>query len=248
MAGFCFGRSVNCSVYAGPLFSSAVTAANSFTQVLRQRHSVRGYLTTPVPDEVLREVVSQARMAPSGANLQPGGFIAVQGEARRAMSADLVQAWRAQRAEPEDYSYFPHPMPMGLKRRQVASAKALYDSLGVAREDRVGRDAQFERNFHFFDAPVALVVTIAADLGSGCFMDLGMSLYGLMLAAQAQGLSTCAIGALASYPNLIRRHLSLERSSHIVCGVALGYADPEAPVNQTRTERAALDEYFKTVG
>jgi nitroreductase len=106
----------------------------------------------------------------------------------------------------------------------------------------------FERNFHFFDAPVALVVTIAHDLGSGCYMDLGMALYGLMLAAQAKGLSTCAIGAMASYPSVIRRHLSLDRSAHIVCGVAMGYADPAAAVNQTRTVRAGSGECFKTVG
>jgi hypothetical protein len=130
---------------------------------------------------------------------------------------------------------------MALKRRQMASAKALYEALGIAREDRVGRDAQFERNFHFFEAPVALVVTIGHDLGSGCYMDLGMALYGLMLAAQAHGLSTCAIGAMASYPSLIRRHLSLDSTSKIVCGIALGYADPEAAVNQTRTARHLAD-------
>jgi nitroreductase len=197
---------------------------------------------------LLQEVLTLARLAPSGANLQPGTFISVQGEVRSALSGDLVQAWRNQQQEAEDYSYFPSPMPMALKRRQIESAKALYDALGMTREDRVGRDAQFERNFHFFDAPVALVVTIAHDLGSGCYMDLGMALYGLMLAAQSNGLSTCAIGAMASYPDLIRRHLSLDSTSKIVCGIAMGYADPDAPVNQVRTTRTELGEYFKTVG
>jgi nitroreductase len=84
--------------------------------------------------------------------------------------------------------------------------------------------------------------------GSGGYMDLGMALYGLMLAAQSRGLSTCAIGAMASYPSIIRKHLGLDTSSQIVCGMALGYADPEAPVNQTQTTRCALNEYFKVVG
>ena len=216
--------------------------------MLHERRSIRAYRNTPVAQALLHEVVRSARLAPSGANLQPGAFIAVQGEVRRALSADLVQAWRNKQTEAEDYSYFPSPMPMALKRRQMGSAKALYDALGIAREDRVGRDAQFERNFHFFDAPVALVVTIAHDLGSGSYMDLGMALYGLMLAAHAKGLSTCAIGAMASYPSLIRRHLGLDGTSKIVCGMALGYADPDAPVNQTRTERSELGEYFKTLG
>jgi nitroreductase len=79
-------------------------------------------------------------------------------------------------------------------------------------------------------------------------MDLGMAMYGLMLAAQERGLATCAIGAMASYPHLIRHHLGLDASSHIVCGMALGYADPDAPVNQTKTTRCTLDDYFKVVG
>lgn len=212
------------------------------------RRSIRAYLSTPVPDALLHEVLVQARLAPSGANLQPGSFVQVRGDVRTALSADLVDAWRHGRVEKEDYDYFPKPMPLTLRRRQVAAAQALYGALGVAREDRAGRDAQFERNFQFFDAPVALIVTMAHGFGSGGYMDLGMTLYGLMLAAQDKGLATCAIGAMASYPDLIRHHLGLDGSSHIVCGMALGYADPNAPVNQTKTMRCGLDAYFKVVG
>jgi nitroreductase len=220
----------------------------SFDQLSTARRSMRAYLPNPVSDDLLRQVLVQARRAPSGANLQPGSFVHVRGAVRDALSADLVDAWRHGREESEDYSYFPKPMPHTLRRRQVAAAQALYGALSVTRDDRAGRDAQFERNFRFFDAPVALVVTMPHDMGSGCYMDLGMTLYGLMLAAQDKGLATCAIGAMASYPNLIRGHLGLEASSHIVCGMALGYADPDAPVNQTQTTRCELDEYFKVVG
>ncbi len=220
----------------------------SFDQLSTARRSMRAYLPNPVSDDLLRQVLVQARRAPSGANLQPGSFVHVRGAVRDALSADLVDAWRHGREESEDYSYFPKPMPHTLRRRQVAAAQALYGALGVTRDDRAGRDAQFERNFRFFDAPVALVVTMPHNIGSGCYMDLGMTLYGLMLAAQDKGLATCAIGAMASYPNLIRGHLGLEASSHIVCGMALGYADPDAPVNQTQTTRCELDEYFKVVG
>ena len=220
----------------------------SFSQLWNERRSVRGYLPTPVSSTVLASLLVSARLAPSGANLQPGSFTQVKGCVRQALSDDLVRAWRAGEAEVEDYDYFPKPMPMTLRRRQVAAAQALYGALGVSREDRAGRDAQFERNFRFFDAPVALVVTLEHGFGSGGYMDLGMTLYGLMLAAQAQGLSTCAIGALASYPSVIRQHLGLDDASVVVCGMALGYADPQAPVNQTRTERSDLDAYFKVLG
>ena len=221
---------------------------DSFFELCAERHSVRGYLPKPVPAELLEQLLISARMAPSGANLQPGSFVQVKGQVRASLSSALVNAWTTGQAEAEDYDYFPKPMPMTLRRRQVAAAQALYGALGVARDDRVGRDAQFERNFHFFDAPVALVVTLEHGFGSGGYMDLGMTLYGLMLAAQAQGLATCAIGAMASYPSLIRQHLGLDEGSVIVCGMALGYADPSAPVNQTRTERCNLDSYFKVLG
>jgi len=218
-----------------------------FTGLVTDRRSIRAYQARPVAESLLREVLTQARQAPSGANLQPGSFISVAGKARERLTADLTNAWLSGAKEPEDYSYFPTPMPMMLRRRQVAAAKALYGSIGIAQENRGGRDQQFEQNFRFFDAPVALIATINGDFGSGGYMDFGMTLYGLMLAAQSQGLATCAIGALASYPGLIRRSLGLDANSKIVCGIALGYAEADAAVNQTVTERCALDQYFRVI-
>lgn len=220
----------------------------STPDLLTRRRSVRAYLPTPVADDLLAEVMVAARMAPSGANLQPGVFVSVRGAVRQQLCDALVMAWREGRQEAEDYDYFPQPMPIALRRRQVAAAQALYGALGVARDDRVGRDAQFERNFRFFDAPVALIVAMPHDFGVGGYMDLGMTLYGLMLAAQARGLSTCAIGAMASYPSLIRQHAGLDADTKVVCGMALGYADPNAAVNQTQTTRCELSEYFKVLG
>ena len=215
---------------------------------LTKRRSIRAYAPTPVSDDLLRELLVQARQAPSGANLQPGAFVQVRGLVREALSEALCQAWQSGEQEEEDYAYFPKPMPMTLHKRQVMAAQALYGALGVARDDRSGRDAQFERNFRFFDAPVALLVTMEHDFGAGGYMDLGMTLYGLMLAAHECGLATCAVGAMAMFPSLIRQHVGLPETHKIVCGMALGYADPNAPVNQTLTSRCDLDEYFHVVG
>lgn len=213
-----------------------------------ERRSVRAYRNQAVSDADVRALLEQARQAPSGANLQPGTFVQVRGVVREQLCAELTQAWQQGQQETEDYAYFPKPMPMTLRRRQVAAAQALYGALGVARDDRAGRDLQFERNFRFFDAPVALIVTLEHDFGPGGYMDLGMSLYGLMLAAQAKGLATCAIGAMASYPSLIRQQLGLDAHHTIVCGMAIGYADADAPVNQTQTTRCEIEEYFKVLG
>lgn len=221
--------------------------ALSFAELLDQRRSTRRFLDRPLPDGLLPQLLAQARRAPSGANLQPGEFIALEGAARQRLSGALLTAFREGVQEREDYSYFPQPLPHTLRRRQVAAAQRLYDALQTAREDRAGRARQFERNFRFFDAPAALLVTIDARMGSGCYMDLGMCLYGLMLAAAAQGLGSCAIGALASYPGLIRSTLQLDPGSHIVCGIALGYADPQAPENAIQTERIAPEAFFRVI-
>lgn len=218
-----------------------------FNRMVTNRKSVRAFLPTQVPDRFLDQVLLSARQAPSGSNLQPGTFISIQGTARERLSSNLVQAWRDGQHEDEEGGYFSGPMPMTLRRRQVASAQALYGALGIAREDRAGRDSQFERNFCFFDAPVALVVTINSNFNKGGYLDLGMAIYGLMLAAQSHGLASCAIGALASYASTVRSSLDLDEHSAIVCGLALGYADDGAPVNQASTTRCNLDEYFRVI-
>jgi nitroreductase len=224
------------------------SASSALDRIVNARRSVRAFLPDPVGADVLHRLLHSARQAPSGANLQPGALVQVRGLARERLSAELIDAFTAGAQEVEDYAYFPQPLPSVLRRRQVAAARVLYGALGIAREDRSGRDGQFARNFRFFDAPVALLVTIDRDFGSGGYMDLGMALYGLMLAAQAQGLATCAIGAMASYPGLIRRSLGLDDKDTIVCGMALGYADAAAPVNSTVTSRCALDAYFRVIG
>lgn len=212
--------------------------------VARARHSTRAFAPQEVNGDELAQMLQEARLAPSGANLQPGRFWQVKGATREALSAALIRAWQADPVGREDYAYFPQPMPMHLRKRQVAAAQALYGSLGVGRGDSDGRHRQFARNFSFFDAPVALVVTIERGFGAGGFMDLGMCLHALMLAAQARGLASCAIGALASYPDVVRETLRLPTSELVVCGVALGWADPVAPVNATRTTRLPVADFF----
>ena len=221
---------------------------SAYAALAHSRRSVRGFLPDPVPQALLELLLQTARLAPSGANLQPGRFWALQGGARARVSAALCEAARSQQPEREDYGYFPDPMPMQLRKRQVAAAQALYRSLGVARGDAAARQQQFERNYRFFDAPVALLVTLDRAFGSGGFMDLGLCLHGLLMAAHAQGLGACAIGALASYPDIVRRELGLPDSEVVVCGVALGWPDPQAPENLTQTRREPLAQYFQVLG
>ena len=214
-----------------------------FAQLLARRRSVRAYLPTPVPGAEVAAILTAARLAPSGANLQPGGFVALTGEPFATLKDALAQGIAQGRPTVSEYDYFPDPMPPHLKDRQRASGYALYAALGIDRRNVAGRRAQFARNYAFFDAPVGIVVTIDRTMGKGCWMDLGMALMALFLAAEARGLATTGIGALAHYADLVQDRLGLPHDQMVVCGIALGHADTAAPVNAFRTGRAPLADY-----
>lgn len=212
-------------------------------QALFARTSIRGFLPDPVPRAALDRILIAARSAPSGANLQPGAFHVLTGAPLAGLCKTLTDAAEQGRPVVSEYSYFPKPMPPELKEKQRAAGYALYSALGIGRRDIAGRKAQFHRNYAFFRAPVGIVVTIRRDMGKGCFMDLGMSLMALMMAAEGQGLATCGIGALANHADVVHEALSLPAEELVVCGIALGYADPDAPVNTVRTERDELSDF-----
>jgi nitroreductase len=209
---------------------------------LRSRKSVRQYLQTPVPQGDVAQILTAARLAPSGANLQPGRFHALAGGALTELCETLCATVQAKDPVSE-YSYFPTPMPADLKAKQRAAGFALYQALGVDRRDIQGRKDQFARNYRFFDAPVGIVVTIHKDMGKGCFMDLGMSLMALFMAAQGMGYATTGIGAIANVGPDAHAALHLGDDELVVCGVALGREDTTAPVNQFRTDRDSLDHF-----
>ncbi|MBY6121586.1 nitroreductase [Mameliella alba] len=211
--------------------------------LLSGRRSVRGFLPNPVPRQDVERILTAARSAPSGANLQPGRFHALTGGPLADLSQALVAAAESGRPPVAEYSYFPQPMPPDLKAKQRAAGYALYSALGIGRRDIAARKAQFNENYRFFSAPVGIVVTIRPDMGKGCFMDLGMSMMALMIAASDLGYATCGIGALANHADIAHSQLGLGEDEMVVCGMALGRADLEAPVNGVRTERDALSVF-----
>ncbi|MBJ3761325.1 nitroreductase [Maribius pontilimi] len=212
-------------------------------RLLARRRSVRGYLDRPVARTDVEAILTAARTAPSGANLQPGTFHAMTGAPLDELRQTLARALDEGRAQVSEYDWFPADMTPDLKAKQRAAGFALYDALGIAKRNLTGRRAQFARNYRFFDAPVGIVVTIRRDMGKGAFMDLGMALMALMLAAEARGLASSGIGALANYADLVADALGLPDDEMVVCGVALGHADPDAPENAVRTERDPLDAF-----
>ena len=217
--------------------------AADFDDLLARRRSVRAFLETPVDRATLEKICIAARQAPSGANLQPGKFHVLTGAALVGLKERLAQAVADDTPVDLEYSYFPEKMSDALKGRQKKAGFALYEALGISRRDVAGRRAQFARNYAFFDAPVGIVVTIDRDMGKGCFMDLGMAMMTFLLASEAEGLGASGIGALANYGAIVHEQLNLPEGEMVVCGIALGYADVDAPVNQFRTERDDLNVF-----
>ncbi|WP_371168089.1 nitroreductase [Aliiroseovarius sp. 2305UL8-7] len=211
--------------------------------LLQSRHSTRSFTSATVPRDAIEHMCRAARRAPSGANLQPGNFHVLTGDPLAALTTALLSAQENGAPVTSEYSYFPSPMPTPLKARQRAAGYALYNALGIERRDIEGRRAQFARNYTFFDAPVGIVVTINRDMGKGCFMDLGMALMAFLLAAEDQGYGATGIGALANYGPIVHEHLGLSADELVVCGIAVGKPDEDAPENQFRTDRAELNEY-----
>lgn len=220
----------------------------SFEALATNRKSIRKYTAQPVPMEMIESILTVARTAPSGGNLQPGKFIVMTGEPLQTFSNQLCAAIEDGLEITEQYTYFPDPMPRAMLRRQAETAGSLFKAAGIDRKDMRGREDLFTQNYRFFGAPVGIVVTIDRSLGSGCYMDMGLTLQTLLLAAQAAGLVSCGIGALANYGPFIGEYLGLGDDEIVVCGIALGYEESGAAINQFRTKRSPLTDYATFIG
>ena len=221
----------------------------SVDAALRARISTRVFLDKPLPLEELRTVLDAARWAPSGGNLQPWRMIAVSGPEREAVIEAAQKALAANPAgEADEYPIYPSPLGDLYKARRYKVGEDMYALLGVPREDKAGRFAWLARNFQFFDAPVGLFFVMDRTHGHGQWAHMGMLMQSIALAAQEKGIATCMQECWGMVRKSLHSHFGLAENEVIYCGMALGYADPDAAVNSLRSERAALDEIVEFRG
>lgn len=210
------------------------------------RHSMRAYLQTPVPRTTIERILEVAARAPSGTNTQPWKVHVLTGAAKAELSRKVRAAFddAAERAtHSEEYAYYPTQWvsPYIDRRRKVGWD--LYGLLGIGKTDKARMHEQHGRNYDFFGAPVGLIFTIARIMQQGSWLDYGMFLQNIMVAARARGLDTCPQQAFAQFHRVIEQHLGLPDGEMVVCGMALGHADPAAIENTLVTEREPVSGF-----
>jgi len=216
---------------------------NETLQAILTRKSVRGFLPDPVSTDDIRTILHASARAPSGSNIQPWKVHVVSGAARDALSHALLQAHNNGEPEQREYQYYPVKWREPYLARRRETGWSLYNTLGITREDKAGMKRQHGRNLEFFDAPLVLFITLDNDMETGSWMDTGMFIQNIMIAARSLDLHTCPQAALSNYPGIIRSHLQIADDQIIACGISLGYEDTGHPANQFSTSRLEVDEF-----
>jgi nitroreductase len=214
--------------------------AKSVTDTLLQRMSVRAFKDTPVAPQVLEEIFTLARRAPSNCNIQPCQAYVVSGTSKDRLKAELLEAVMSGKPANPDFEW--DVKYQGIHReRQFGSANALYGAMGIDRADKPRRNAAMLRNWRFFDAPHAAFFTMAKYLRLTGAVDLGIYAQTLVMLMAERGISSCMQGALGMYPDPARSLFGLPEDVGILFGMSFGYADSDAPANRARTDRVPLD-------
>lgn len=213
------------------------------SEAVASRFSARAFLDRPVPAGVTRGILERARQAPSGGNLQPWHVHVVAGEPLQRLRR-LIRQRQAEmpRGESPAYDVYPADLPEPYRSRRYRCAEDLYSAISIPRGDKPARLRQFAKNLEAFGAPTLLFFSIERYMGKNQWAHLGMFMQTVMLLAREEGLHSCAQEAWSAFHGSISAFLDLDQDRMFYCGMALGYADLDHPVNQWRTERAALSE------
>jgi len=219
------------------------------SEAIDSRMSCRAFLRQPVEGDVVREILEQAKRAPSGGNLQPSHVYALAGEPLEEFLA-IIQARLPSCPEGEgaEFDVYPKALKEPYRTRRYKCGEDLYATINISRDNRPGRLQQFARNYALFDAPVMLLFALDRQMGIGQWVDLGMFMQNIMLLARERGLHTCAQESWVVWHKSIEEFLQLPPELMLFCGMALGYRDEHAPINRLRTERAQLEEFAEFRG
>ena len=230
-----------------------------FSQFLSSRRSTRDFLPTPIPPEILDQILSDSLTAPSWSNTRPFKVAIAQGEIRDRISAEFLSRWSvlskilrkgllnklrivySRYGLPTSNRRIARPYPTELKPRAERVGREMYETFGVERGDRDGRDQQWAKNYSFFGAPVELFIFVHKSLSIYAASDAGLMMQNLILSAHAQGLGTCAQGAVGIWEDVVRKEFEISKDYRLLCGIAIGYPSDSA-INNFKANRIEVAE------
>lgn len=221
-------------------------SARQVDALLRSRRSTRAFAPEPVSMGEVWAILDAASSAPSNSNTQPWRVYALAGAPMKALGEALVEAFRRDAAPPSPH--FPDPLPGAFAARQGDFGARYYASLGIDRADAQARAGQTQRNFSFFGAPVGLIFAIDRRLRAHSWLDLGLFVQSVMIAAAARGLATCPQVSFARFHAVIAEHLGMPEHEVTACGMSLGHADVAAAVNGVRMPRERVEDFARFTG
>ena len=221
----------------------------SADEALLTRRSVRAFLPTPVPRGEVEQLLTLAARSPSGSNIQPWKVHVFSGALRQRITDAILQAIDAKvRDHQREWNYYPQQWREPYLGRRRKIGWDMYSLLGIPKGDFERTERQRRRNYEFFGAPVGMMFTLPEDLEIGSWLDLGIFIGSLAIAARGHGLDTCPQAAFADFHEVIRPILGIPANEIIICGMALGHADHADVINGLQTQRAALSEYASFAG
>ena len=216
-----------------------MSSSMDVTEAVMSRKSIRAFLDTPVADELLAELLTKSARAPSGGNVQPWRVYVIPCSTMPAFREHIA----ATKMEKPGYPVYPPDLWEPYRTNRFALGEAMYATLGIPRDDKPARLAHLARNYEFFDAPAAFFCFIDERMGPPQWSDLGMFLQTFMLLAREAGLHTCPQEAWANRSQAVASFVGAPADEMLFCGMAVGHADPDAPVNTLESERMPFDEW-----
>jgi len=226
----------------------APDCASAVDEAITSRESIRAFLPTPVPRAVIEQILAIAARAPSGTNTQPWNVHVLTGGAKDELSRKILAAYddpEEASTHREEYAYYPTEWRSPFIERRRKIGWDLYGLLKIGKGDKARMHDQHGRNYQFFDAPVGLVFTIDRVMQQGSWLDYGMFLQNIMVAARARGLDTCPQAAFTQFHRIVMEHVGAPAGHMLVCGMSLGHADPNAIENTLVTEREPVAAFTR---
>lgn len=219
----------------------------NISEAIENRKSVRAFTEQAVSRETLEAIFKTSRWSASGTNAQPWEVVVLTGDRKDQLTRELQSAFEQGEKGKMEYNYYPVEWKEPFRSRRIECGKALYNALDIGRDDTQRRRQQWMANYRGFDAPVMVFFFIDRMMEKGSYLDYGMFLQSVMLAAMDHGLTTCPQAALGEYPEIVKRLLGYDEQHVLVCGMAMGYEDTENPVNQYRTVREPVSEFVRFI-